>query len=240
MSSISPDRTRAHGEPNSNGAVGVQDLIDRLKSEGVKEGQQQAATVLAEAKKQAARIVETAHAEADTILHEAQQQAERTTTNGKRALQLAKRDTSLQLKEQLEHQFRGWIGNLVSQQLDAPELLTDLIREMASEVTTMIAEPTGSSSVDHSSSVDQPSRVKFLVAGEESESLEAYVKGQAAEMFRQGVQLQADRSLDHGFRVQLAGKSIEIDFSDDAVTAALMRFLAPKFRRILGSSSEGE
>ena len=59
-------------------------------------------------------------------------------------------------------------------------------------------------------------------------------------MLRQGVRLQADRSLSHGFRVQLADQEIELDFTDEAVTAALMRFLAPKFRQLIGSASEVE
>ena len=57
-------------------------------------------------------------------------------------------------------------------------------------------------------------------------------------MLRQGVSLNADRSLTHGFRVQIVGDDIEINFTDEAVTAALMRFLAPKFRQRIGSVSE--
>ncbi len=52
--------------------MGVQELIDRLKSEGVEEGQQQAEALLAEAKKQAVVIVDAAHAEADKLVKEAQ------------------------------------------------------------------------------------------------------------------------------------------------------------------------
>ncbi len=221
--------------------VGVQQLIDRLKAEGVQEGQQQAEALLTEAKKQAAGIVEAARAEADTILREAGHEAERTETNGTRALQLASRDATLQLKEQLEHEFRGWIGRLVHAQLDEPEFLADVIREMAADAITVASD--GPVRQDGK----QPTRLRFLVAEEHSavkeensemKSLDAFVKGQAADMFRQGVRVQADRSVASGFRVHIVGDDIEIDFSDEAVTAALMRFLAPKFRQLIGSSPE--
>ena len=87
---------------NTN-TVGVQELIDRLKSEGVQEGEQQAEALLTETKKQAASIIEDARREAEQIVHEAQSEAERLEANGKRALALASRDTSLRLKEQLQH-----------------------------------------------------------------------------------------------------------------------------------------
>lgn len=211
--------------------VGVQELIDRLKAEGVQEGQQQAQALLAEAKQQAARIVDAARAEADTIVQEAQQEATRTQTNGRRALALASRDASLQLKEQLQHEFRGWIGKLVRAQLDDPEFLADLIRAMASQAMASIAG-------DDSGGDDHGSKLTFLVDPQRVESVESFVAGQAAEMLRHGVRLHADPALVHGFRVQIVANDVEINFSDEAVTAALMRFLAPKFRQQIGLVSE--
>jgi V/A-type H+-transporting ATPase subunit E len=231
MSSSSSADTGTGGEAQSDANVGVQELIDRLKTEGVQEGQQQAEALLAEAKKQAAKIVDAARAEADAIAKAAQQQAERTQTNGERALALASRDTSLQLKEQLQHEFRGWVGGLVREQLDEPEFLAELIRELAAQAMATIDNGTGAQDSQ------QGGKLRFLVGEDGAKSLEAFVKGQAAEMLRQGVCLQADRSLRHGFRVQIVGDDIEINFSDEAVTAALMRFLAPKFRQRIGSVS---
>jgi V/A-type H+-transporting ATPase subunit E len=235
MSSSSPQDQSRPSPGQSGGTAGVQELIDRLKTEGVQEGQHQAESLLGEAKKQAAEIVDAARAEADTIVKEAQQRAERTETNGKRALALASRDASLHFGEQLQHEFRGWIGRLVAVQLGQPEFLAELIREMA--VGAMASAGGGHRRIQDD---DPQPELKFLVAEDEQASVDKYVKGQAAEMLRQGVSLAADRSLTHGFRVQIVGDDIEINFSDEAVTAALMRFLAPKFRQQIGSASEDE
>lgn len=208
--------------------VGVQQLIDRLKSDGVQEGKQQADALLMAAKKEAAAILDAARAEADTIVRDAGREAERTEVNGKRALTLAARDTSLQLKEQLEREFRGWIGGLVQKQLGTPEFLPKVIREMAGQCSDIVGQAAGD--------------IKLLVAETGSTSnqaareLENFVQGQAAAMFEKGVSVQLDPSFQHGFRMRLAGKNVEIDMSDEAVSAALMRFLAPKFRKLIGSS----
>ena len=219
----------ATGSANSNDTVGVQDLINRLKDEGVHEGKQQAEALLAEAKKQAAGMIQDARDEAEKIVESAQQNAERTETNGKRALSLASRDASLQLKEQLEHQFRGWVSGLVNEKFDEPDFLGKLITSMAGQVITAANQDAGDS---------EPSDgVGFLLAEDKSSSMESYVKAQAAAMLQKGVRLQADRNVTSGFRAQLSGDHPEIDFSEDAVTAALMRFLAPKFRQMVGSAS---
>jgi V/A-type H+-transporting ATPase subunit E len=212
-------------------AAGVQELIDRLKSEGVEEGQQAAESLLAEAKRQAATILNAAHTEADGLVKAAQLQVEQMETNGKRALALASRDTSLQLKEQLQHEFRGWVSRLVGEQLASPDYLAELIRMMASQAMAAIAEVPGTEDSAESA------QMVFSIGGENAQPVETFIKQQAAEMLRQGVRLQADRSLSHGFRIQLADQEIELDFTDDAVTAALMRFLAPKFRQLIGSAS---
>ena len=148
--------------------------------------------------------------------------------NGKRALALAARDTSLQLKEQLEREFRGWIGGLVQQQLDAPEFLPKVIREMAGQCSEVVGQAADG--------------IKLLIAETGSQNNKAahefakFVASQAAAMFEQGVSVQLDPSVQHGFRMRLEGKNVEIDMTDEGVSAALMRFLAPKFRKLIGSS----
>ncbi len=232
MSSSSPADTSTRGESSAGETAGVQELIDRLKSEGVNEGQQAAESLLAEARKQAATIVDAAHTEADELVKAARLRVEQMEANGKRALALASRDTCLQLKEQLQHAFRGWVGQLVSEQLTDPEFLAELICKMASEAITAHGDQDGSG---NSTEADQ---MIFSVVGENAELIETFIKQQAAEMLRQGIRLQVDHSLSHGFRVQRAEQEFEIDFTDEAVTAALMRFLAPKFRQLIGSASE--
>jgi V/A-type H+-transporting ATPase subunit E len=213
---------------SSSDTAGVQQLIDRLKSEGVQEGKQQADALLLAAKKEAAAILDAARVEADAILRDAGREAERTEANGTRALTLAARDTSLQLKEQLEREFRGWIGGMVQQQLDAPDFLAKIIREMAGQCNDAIGEATDS--------------INLLIAETGSQNnkaaheFEKFVASQAAAMFEQGVSVQLDPSVQHGFRMRLEGNNVEIDMTDEGVSAALMRFLAPKFRKLIGSS----
>lgn len=230
MSSSSDTGNR--GDAVASATVGVQELIDRLKSEGVEVGQQRADALLAEAKKQAAMIVDAAREEADKIVKDAQHQAERIQTNGKRALALAARDTRLKLDEQIQHEFRSWVGNLVRQQLDKTDFMAELIREVATMAVAAIGDDADTEDSDSSA------RLRLLVDDGNSKQIDAFVNGQTAEMLRRGVVVQVDQALTHGFKLQHLEDNVEIDFTDEAVTAALMRFLAPKFRQLIGSASE--
>ncbi len=234
----SPSLGNNTANTDSNGTVGVQQLIDRLKSEGIRKGEQQADALLAAAKKEAAAIVETARAEAETILRDAQQQSQRTEDNGKQALILASRDTRLQLKEHLEREFRGWIGALVQKQLDAPEFLSKAILEIAGQCRGVVGKSVTNREPPSASSMTilvSPSDSEQVQAGCE---LKAFVEGQAAAMFGEGVFVQFDPSVQHGFRMRLDGKHVEINFTDEAITTALMRFLAPEFRKLIGSTQQ--
>ena len=194
--------------PSIPGETGVSELIDRLKSEGVAEGQQQADAILSAAKDEAAAIVEAT----------ARDEAERTRTNGTQALKLASRDAAIQLREQLEQEFHGWISRIVDQPLSDPEFLGQLIRDMASDAAT------------------DASRIDVSVAEQHAAALDQFTQSQTAEMLRDGVEIRADRSIENGFRFKVDGSNVEINFTDEAVTAATMRLLAPKFRQLIARS----
>jgi len=212
----------------SGGAVGVQALIDRVKTEGIVEGKQQADALVAEANRHAEAVIEKANADAQEILRAAQQESDQIKNNGKLALALASRDASLNLKEQLEHEFRGWVGGLVHKQLDNPDFLAELIREMANRTIASI----------HGDDDQSDETLYILVNDDRSGSLATFVQNQAEQMLREGVQLRSSRAVNDGFRVRLADQNVEIDFTEEAVTAALMRFLAPKFRKIIELASQ--
>jgi len=220
------------GSSAGDGTVGVQDLIDKLKSEGVAEGRQQADALLAEAKREAAAIIDRARAEADDMLRDAQRESDRMQTNGRRALTLASRDTSLQLKEQLQHRFRGWIGGLVHKKLEDPNFLGELIIGVGKAAVT-----SGAAGGGESADSAETGGLEVLVPEASEAKVRAFVEGQAAELFREGVQLSADRSGKQGFRVQLADGHSQLELTPEAVTSALMRFLAPKFRQVIESAS---
>jgi V/A-type H+-transporting ATPase subunit E len=218
-------------EANGPEIGGVQGLIDQLKNDGVSQGRAEAERLVAEARSEAMATVDKAREEAAQIVANARQEAEQLERNGKEALKLAGRDATLQLKETLHQEFENRLGKLVGQSLGDPELIRQLIREIAS-ATVPKSDASGSS--------ESPKMQLLVSAGEDeqaSKKLDELVRQVGGDMLAGGVELQLDGTPESGVRVRMLDQELEIELTETAVTKWLMRFLAPRFRSILDPSS---
>ncbi|MDA0423656.1 hypothetical protein, partial [Stutzerimonas frequens] len=114
-------------------ASGVEALIERLRQQGVEQGQQQAAELVEEAQRRADWLLEQARQEADNLRHRAQEDAERLRRAGEDALKMAARDMNLQLREQLAHTFADRVRLQVVEQLDSEAFIREVIREVVQQ-----------------------------------------------------------------------------------------------------------
>lgn len=208
---------------NLTKTAGVEQLIDRLKSDGVAKGKDEAEAIIAAAKKQALEIVDAAKREADQILSAVKAEAERLQKTSGQALQLAGRDAMLKLRESFQQQFENRLRKLVGNSLREPETLRKLILEVA-----------GKNKPDSPGSV-----VQLLLphtAGS-SDPLSSYVAGLTADMLAEGVTFGVGEDVEAGVRVRLGERDVDVDLSDEALAAFLSRFLIPRFRELMDFKS---
>ena len=112
-------------------ASGVQELINRLRDEGVKAGQEKSDQVLREAQEQASRIVAQAKAEAEEILSKARSEIETERTAANDSLRVAIRDTELKIEAELNADFAAHVKRLVSVELSDREFLRQIVLAIA-------------------------------------------------------------------------------------------------------------
>ncbi len=199
-------------------SAGVEDLIDRLKTDGVTKGKQEAEALIADAKRQSLAILDAAQAEAEQIIASARAEAQRLQQAGNQALQLAGRDALLKLRESFQLQFENRLHKLVGKTVQDPQLLREMILEVAGKARPQNEEKT-EVLVPASAAGDDP--------------LTAYVAGLSGEMLREGVTFGVGEDIAAGVRVRLVEHDVEIDLSDEALAAFLSRFLVPRFRQIM-------
>ena len=199
-------------------AVGVEDLIDRLKTDGVSKGKQEADALIADAKRQSLVILDAAQAEAEQIVAAAKAEAQRQQQAGVQALQLAGRDALLKLRESFQLQFENRLRKLVDKTLEDPQLLREMILEVAGKT-----RPEDAAAAE----------ILLPARAEGEDPLTAYVAGLTAEMLREGVSFGVGADVDAGIRVRLVEQDVEIDLSDEALAAFLLRFLVPRFRQVM-------
>ncbi|MBR9827802.1 MAG: ATPase [Oceanospirillales bacterium] len=219
-------------QDKQHAASGVEALIERLKQQGVEEGQRQAAALVEEAQRRADWLLEQATQEAEKLRSKAREDAARLQRAGEDALKMAARDMNLQLREQLAQTFAERVRLRVSEPLDSEAFMRELIREVmiqACQDAKLCAMP----------------KVELLlpagVVGLEElrRNPHAYREGKLSQFVQEqlNLQLREGVSLDlhdgRGIRIRCNGDDAEIDLSDSALAELLLRHLQPRFRAIL-------
>jgi V/A-type H+-transporting ATPase subunit E len=209
---------------------GVQQLITRIRDQGVQAGQDEAERVLAEARQTAAQMIEDARTEIDAMRKTTEDQIRADEAAAIASLRVAARDTGLELESAVLKSFERQVHRLVSDTMLDGEFLRALVLVLA-----------GQSVDEYISDKD----IQILVAGMASgEEIDARVEERAASatlaiasgMLREGVELIPADDLHGGVRVRIVDEKLEIDLTGDAISRLLLRHLLPRFRAILSGA----
>ncbi|WP_257280413.1 MULTISPECIES: ATPase [unclassified Endozoicomonas] len=222
--------TAAMNPGGQNVSVGVQELIEKLRNQGVQDGRDQADRIINEARANAAELIREAQAKADTIVSKAREEADFITKSGQEALQLAERNAVLELKDYLLEKFSGQVSALVSGSLEKEEVLKQMILEVAGENNLHGEKNLEVVLPRKVIGVDELRKNPDLV---KQGPLLDFVTGQAAEMLQEGVTFSVGKTCQSGIKFRLHDKEIEVELSDTTVTAVLLRHLQPRFRALL-------
>ncbi len=211
---------------------GVQELINRLRDDGIRAGRQEADRLIQEAKKQAAQILAQAKEEAETILNQAKNQAQTERQAFKDAIQKAFRDTRLELAAQVRNAFTAHVRRLVSMELEDREFLRNVLLLIIYNATSSLPQDQLLEILVPQALFTPGPRGPELTAQGQKE-LHHMVLGIAAETLREGIILQPSSDLHSGLRIRLSGQELEIDVSDRALGDLLLKYLLPRFQAIV-------
>lgn len=199
----------------------VQQLIDKIKKDGISAATEEASQVKAKAEAEAKQIIETAKKTAEDIIRAGKQDAERAEKAGVAALEQASRNLVLAFKDEIQSLLNKIINEHVSahygdEVLKAalPELLKNWAAKGSNDLTVILPEA-------------DLSKLKSFF----SEKL-------TGELWK-GVELKSNRKLASGFRISNKEGSIYYDFSAEAVAQLLSSYLNPKLAEILTGSAKG-
>ena len=209
-------------------SVGVQELIEKLRTQGVNSGRDQADKIINDAEAKAAALIADAQKRAGVIVSKAREEADFITKAGKEALQLAERNAILELKDFLLGKFSDQLRAVVSDSMSEEDLLEQMILEVAA-----------GNSLRGEKNLEVVLPKKVIGVDELRESPELMKKGgllgfaqkRASNMLGEGVTFSVGSQTGIGFR--LKDKDIEVELSEDAVATVLLKHLQPRFRALL-------
>ncbi|MBY0585647.1 hypothetical protein K2X85_00625 [bacterium] len=215
---------------DKNASHGVQQLIDRLKGEGVDAGQKQADSLLNEARSRATHILEQASEKAKQLTAEAEKESTRLRQSAEASLKLALRDTTIKLREEVVDRFAKELQQLVSHELNQPDFLRQALLEVTRQSVPADAHqmkvilPAGAVSND-----DLRKNPDELENG----SLSQFASKLAKDVLSKGIEIATSDDRRSGLRIELAGSDVRVEATDQAITQLLLKHLTPRFRALM-------
>ena len=202
--------------------VQLQELIDKIKKDGVGAAEASAQAIIADAEKRAEAIVAEAERKALENEKKAKAEAERLEKASIDAIKQAARNTILSFRDGINAELSALVQAETAKAYD-DKLLKTLIPEVVKE---WVKNPEASS-------------ISVLLSEKDtaalSSSLTAALKGEIAK----GLEIKADSSLDAGFRISTKDGAAFYDFSAESVAALFSAYLNPKTAQIMKDAAGG-
>jgi V/A-type H+-transporting ATPase subunit E len=212
-------------------ASGVQELISRIRDDGVRAGTDRAERIMTQARHEAARLLADARAQADEMRQKASAERESFKHAALEALKMAARDTALTLEAEVLAGFQRHVKRLVAPTTHDGSFMQALVLVLA-----------GRAAEEYLKDKRLQILVSDLLAGKahENEDLDTVIResvlGISGDMLREGVEIVPSSEVRGGARVRVVGEDLEIDLTNEAVSALLLKHLLPRYRAILEGS----
>ncbi len=200
--------------------VQLQELVDKIRKDGVDAAEAQASQIVSDARTKAAEIVAGARAEAEAIEKAARADAERLEKAAVASIRQSGRNILISFRDSVVSELSALVSSATGSAMSG-EALKDLV---PAAVKAWIA---------NSGSAD----VSILLSPSDLAKLESTFKAALKAEMDKGLVLGADASLAGGFRVGMKDGSAYYDFSAEAVASLFSAYLNPRVAEILKSAS---
>jgi len=199
--------------------IQLQELIDKIKKDGIESASAEAVRIKREAEEEAARILNTAQKEAADILSRGKADAERAEKVGKAALEQAARNLLLVFKVEIQA-----LLDKITTQAAVSAYSEGTLKAILPDLLKAWVSKNGSDSID------------LLLSEGDLEKLRSWSTGSLAAELKKGLDLKSNRNLGAGFRIANKDGSAYYDFSAEAVAELLSAYLNPQLAELLKSA----
>jgi len=217
-------------------ASGVQELIDRIRAEGVSQARAEADEILRAAREEATAMRTRADEEARALLAETRERIASEHAAGIDALKNAARDSLLEMENNVRRSFEAYVARLVAANTRKPEFVRSLIFILAGQAAEQFIEDQDAKIFVSAALAEEGADGTQLPEAIQQKICDV-ILGIGGEVLREGVELLPDDTITGGARVRLVHQKIEIDMTDRALTRVLLKHLLPRYREIVAATT---
>ncbi|MFQ5686828.1 MAG: hypothetical protein ACE5GV_09225 [Candidatus Scalindua sp.] len=202
-----------------NSKTNLNDLIQKIKSEGVEEAERKSEEIIKEAELTASKIIDKAREDAEAITREAEEGIEKKESISKIALEQAARDIILSIRTSLTEIFDFLIKREYRNVLSGKTLETVLIKLIEGWQKDEMGEL----------------NIELLLSESDRNALLEGFLSKLNEEIKTGIELKAHPNIEGGFRVGIKGGHVYYDFTDEGIAEVLAEYLNPRFYNFMDS-----
>lgn len=201
--------------------IQLQELIDKIKLDGVASAEEEAAKIVSEAEKSAQEILKEAEKKAAASLEKAKIEAERLEKASIDAISQASRNVLLSFRENVVKELNALLKTQTSQALSADLLKTlipDLIKNWAANENAKDAS--------------------VLLSKKDLDSLQGSLTASLKAELEKGLSLKMSEEVTDGFRLSLKNGEAFYDFSSESIASLFSAYLNPQTAKIMKEASQ--
>ncbi|MFH1753601.1 MAG: hypothetical protein ABH875_05405 [Candidatus Omnitrophota bacterium] len=190
-------------------------LIEKIKRDGVEQAERDAADIIKGAEVKAKGIIADANNRGADIVEKAEARARDFKAASEKALGQAARDVLLSLRERVVEFFDRIVKAKVKE-----ELSDDILKEVIVKAVENFGK---------GCDLD----IEIVVSEKEREKLKKRLFADFSKEAKERFTLKGSSGIERGFRIGEKDKDSYVDFTDEAITGALKKYLNPKLVEIL-------
>ena len=201
--------------------IQLQELIDKIKKDGVASAEAKAQEIIAEAEKKAASIISSAEEKADSIIKSGKAETERMEKASIDAIRQAGRNLLISFRDGVNAQLSALIATETSKVYNA-----DMLKTLIPETVKAWA------------SKDDVNSLSVLLSEKDLKEFEKDLGAALKEQINSGLEIKLDNSLTKGFRIGTKDGSAFYDFSAESVADLFSAYLNPKTSAIMKEAAK--
>ena len=201
--------------------VQLQELVDKIKKDGVAAADEKAAEIIRAAEEKAKNIIEKAEAEAQESIKKAEAEALRFQKAAESSIDQAGRNTLISFRQGLLNELNAIIKAETVKNYDSAVLKNLIPEAVKGWVKTGNTE-----------------NLSVILADKDLKELESSLSAALKDQIAKGMELKADSKIAGGFRIGTKDGAAYYDFSAEAVADLFSSYLSPKTAEILKNAAK--
>ena len=201
--------------------VQLQELIDKIKKDGVVTAEAEASKIVEASEKKAEGIIADAQAKAAEIIKNAKAETERMEKASEEAIIQAGRNMILSFKDSLIGELDGLI-KAETEKAESKDVLTKLIPE----------------TVKAWAKNADASELSVLLSEKDLKILESALTSELKAEVSKGLEIKPDKTLSAGFRIGVKNGAAYYDYSADSLAEMFAAYLNPKVAALLKTAAK--